>query len=125
MLCAVILEFKPAGRDFQIDALQDVLDLQIGSDHSMEALQAYCSQLDALMLRCMGEQPSVDMLTQKFYEQVRELSPIARDIEDYDRMMDDSPNCCYSWLRIACDRALDRWKTVQHRIVYTAPLHKS
>ncbi len=45
-LCAVFREFKPAGRDFKAGALQDVYDLQI-ANHSMEALQAYCSQLDA------------------------------------------------------------------------------
>eukprot|EP00972_Heterocapsa_arctica_P012990 1908509-Heterocapsa_arctica.AAC.1 len=56
-LCAVFREFKPTGRDFSCDALMDVYDLQI-ANHSMEALRAYCSTLDALILRCRAEQPS-------------------------------------------------------------------
>eukprot|EP00972_Heterocapsa_arctica_P047055 6942883-Heterocapsa_arctica.AAC.1 len=48
-LCAVYLEFKPQGRNFKCDALTDVYDLRI-ANQSMEALQAYCSTLDALIL---------------------------------------------------------------------------
>eukprot|EP00972_Heterocapsa_arctica_P012404 1821321-Heterocapsa_arctica.AAC.1 len=66
-LCAVYREFKPTGRDFGSDALTDVYDLLI-ANRSMEALQAYCSTLDALILRC-PEQPSEDHLCTKFYAQ--------------------------------------------------------
>ncbi len=120
-LCAVFRAFNPTGRDFKADALQDVYDLQI-ANHSMEALQAYCSQLDALVLRCTGEQPSVDSMTNKFYEQVKGLPPILRDIQDCDRMQDDDADRTYSWLRRACDRTLDRWKAAAHRTVYAASL---
>eukprot|EP00972_Heterocapsa_arctica_P036789 5415887-Heterocapsa_arctica.AAC.1 len=75
----------------------------------MEALQAYCSTLDALRLRCM-EQPSEDRLCYTFYAQVKSIDPISPDIHVFDRMCDDQPNRCYRWLRAAVDGALDRWR---------------
>eukprot|EP00972_Heterocapsa_arctica_P074832 11042275-Heterocapsa_arctica.AAC.1 len=49
-LCAVYGELKPTGRDFDSVALSDVYDLLIANQF-MEALQAYCSTLDALIQR--------------------------------------------------------------------------
>eukprot|EP00972_Heterocapsa_arctica_P053490 7878181-Heterocapsa_arctica.AAC.1 len=62
--------------------------------NSMEALQAYCSTLDALVLRC-AEQPSDEMLCSKFYAEVKDVDNISFDIEGYDRMSSDEPNRCY------------------------------
>eukprot|EP00972_Heterocapsa_arctica_P060378 8904508-Heterocapsa_arctica.AAC.1 len=84
----------------------------------MEALQAYCSTLDALILRCHGEQPSADHLCNKFYAQIKNIDQLARDIHVYDRMCDDEPDRSYRWLRAAADGALDRWRAVEHRTIY-------
>eukprot|EP00972_Heterocapsa_arctica_P093946 13856153-Heterocapsa_arctica.AAC.1 len=66
----------------------------------MEALQAYCSTLDALIQRC-PEQPSQDHLCNKFFAQVHKVDAISPDIHVYNRMTDDEPNRCYRWLRAA------------------------
>eukprot|EP00972_Heterocapsa_arctica_P082656 12179242-Heterocapsa_arctica.AAC.1 len=67
----------------------------------MEALQAYCSTLDALVLRCHAEQPSDEKLCSKFYAQVKDIDDISFDIGGYDQMSSDEPNRCYRWLRVA------------------------
>eukprot|EP00972_Heterocapsa_arctica_P042529 6268518-Heterocapsa_arctica.AAC.1 len=87
----------------------DVYDLQLAGN-SMEALQAYCSTLDALVLRCLKEQPSEDQMCSKFHAQVKDIGQISCDIQVYDRMSDDEPDRCYRWLRAAVDGALDRWR---------------
>eukprot|EP00972_Heterocapsa_arctica_P055936 8250386-Heterocapsa_arctica.AAC.1 len=71
----------------------------------MASLEFYLTQIDRLMLRCV-EQPTNDVMTVKFYDQVRHFNAIRRDIEDYDRMVDSDPNRSYAWLRSACNRAL-------------------
>eukprot|EP00972_Heterocapsa_arctica_P082076 12096448-Heterocapsa_arctica.AAC.1 len=92
------------------------------ANNSLEALQAYCSTLDALVLRCHAEQPSEDQLRNKFYAQVKGVDAISCDIGGYDRMSDDEPNRCYRWLREAVDRAQDRWRAASHRTIYVASL---
>eukprot|EP00972_Heterocapsa_arctica_P041616 6135820-Heterocapsa_arctica.AAC.1 len=77
--------------------------------NSMEALQAYCSTPDALVLRCHAEQPSEYQLCNNFYAQVENVDMISCDIGGYDRMCDEEPNRCYRWLREAVDRALLGW----------------
>eukprot|EP00972_Heterocapsa_arctica_P085387 12584494-Heterocapsa_arctica.AAC.1 len=59
------------------------------ANNSMEALQAYCSTLDAFVLWCHAEQ-----LCNKFYAQVKDVDAISCDIGGYDRMCDDEPNRC-------------------------------
>eukprot|EP00972_Heterocapsa_arctica_P057116 8428300-Heterocapsa_arctica.AAC.1 len=49
MLCMIYREFEPNGRSFNTDSLQDVYDLKMSN--TMSGLEAYCSRLDALMLR--------------------------------------------------------------------------
>eukprot|EP00972_Heterocapsa_arctica_P059610 8791517-Heterocapsa_arctica.AAC.1 len=56
-LCAVFREFWPTGRNFTCDSLMDVYDHRI-TGSTLEDIQVYCSTLDALVLRCLGEQPS-------------------------------------------------------------------
>eukprot|EP00972_Heterocapsa_arctica_P095073 14021975-Heterocapsa_arctica.AAC.1 len=68
MLCLVHREFEPNGLNFETDTLQDIYDLKM-EPCNMEGLQVYCSQLDALMLRCTGEQPSPASMTCRFYRQ--------------------------------------------------------
>eukprot|EP00972_Heterocapsa_arctica_P051906 7634971-Heterocapsa_arctica.AAC.1 len=46
-LCAVFQEFRPSGRSYNCDSLMDVYDHSI-TENSLEALQTYCSTLDAL-----------------------------------------------------------------------------
>ncbi len=123
-LCAVFREFRPTGRNFTCDSLMDVYDHRI-SGSTLEDLQAYCSTLDALVLRCLGEQPSEEVLGCKFYNQVKGFSALSFDIEGYDRMRDDDPNRTYRWLRLAVDRVLDIWRADQHRLVYTASLRST
>eukprot|EP00972_Heterocapsa_arctica_P048369 7132386-Heterocapsa_arctica.AAC.1 len=62
------------------------------------------------------------MLCNKFYAQVKDIDAISVDIGEYDRMSDSEPNISYRWLRVAVDRALDRWRATQHRVIYTASL---
>eukprot|EP00972_Heterocapsa_arctica_P007508 1095340-Heterocapsa_arctica.AAC.1 len=71
MLCMLYREFEPNGRQFSTDSLQDVYDLKMSN--TLSGLEAYCSRLDALMLRCTGEQPSPDTLTCRFHRQVEHL----------------------------------------------------
>eukprot|EP00972_Heterocapsa_arctica_P012555 1844758-Heterocapsa_arctica.AAC.1 len=92
------------------------------TENSLEALQTYCSTLDALVLRCRGEQPSEEVMCCKFYAQVKDIGPLAFDIEGFDRMDNDDVNRTYGWLRAAVDRVLTNWRADQHRIVYSASL---
>eukprot|EP00972_Heterocapsa_arctica_P027910 4104595-Heterocapsa_arctica.AAC.1 len=73
------------------------------------------------MLKCV-ELPTADVMANKFYRQVKHFSAIQRDVEDYDRMTDDDPRRSYDWLRRACVRALDLWRTDGHRKEYVATL---
>eukprot|EP00972_Heterocapsa_arctica_P064712 9549239-Heterocapsa_arctica.AAC.1 len=67
------------------------------ANQSMEAMQAYCSTLDALIERS-PEQPSQVHLCAQLYAQVHKMDAIACDIHVYDRMNDDEPDRCYRWL---------------------------
>eukprot|EP00972_Heterocapsa_arctica_P034714 5109615-Heterocapsa_arctica.AAC.1 len=120
-LCEVFREFRPTGRTFNCDSLMDVYDHRI-TGNSLEALQAYCSTLDALVLRCHGEQPSEDMMCSKSLAQIQNVGAITFDIDGFNRMTNDDPNRCYRWLRVAVDRALDQWRAEQHRAIYSASL---
>eukprot|EP00972_Heterocapsa_arctica_P079748 11750332-Heterocapsa_arctica.AAC.1 len=94
-------EFEPSGRQYNTDSLQDVYDLTM--INTLPGLEAFLSQLDALLLRCVGEQPSLDMMTCRFHRQIEKLPVLNRDMEDYSRMRDDDPNRSYEWLRLRCN----------------------
>eukprot|EP00972_Heterocapsa_arctica_P048482 7146270-Heterocapsa_arctica.AAC.1 len=66
MLCMMFRYFEPNGRQFNTDSLQDIYDLKIPSQ-TLAGLDSYLSQLDGLMLRCTGEQPSPDTMTCRFH----------------------------------------------------------
>eukprot|EP00972_Heterocapsa_arctica_P050479 7422705-Heterocapsa_arctica.AAC.1 len=88
----------------------------------MPGLEHYLPTIDTLWLRCV-ELPTNDSMTVYFYDQVKLYSCIRRDIEDYDRMDDDDANRSYQWLRRACNRALDLWRTDGHRKSYLGALN--
>jgi hypothetical protein len=98
--------------------MSDVYDLKMAN--SMPGLEAYLSRLDTALLRCTGEQPSGDQMTQIIFLNVQHLPEIRRDIEDYQHFDDSHPNRSYSWLRIACERALGQWRSTRHRADYVA-----
>eukprot|EP00972_Heterocapsa_arctica_P085498 12600495-Heterocapsa_arctica.AAC.1 len=74
------------------------------------------------MLRCTGEQPSPDTLTCRFHRQIEHLPDLLRDMQDYNRMLDDNPNSCYEWLQFRCNAALELWRASGHRRDYAATL---
>eukprot|EP00972_Heterocapsa_arctica_P036496 5371022-Heterocapsa_arctica.AAC.1 len=83
MICKV---FEPSRRTHNTNAITDLYDLKC---HQSMAGAEHSGSIDHLWLQCVG-QPSVDVMTNKFYWQVYKLPEIAFDIANYDRMNDFS-----------------------------------
>ena len=121
MLCVFFRHYEPNRRQFDTDALQDLYDLTIKGGN-LEALERYTGQLDALRLRCTGEQMSAAILCCRFHRQIEHIPDLLRDMQDYSRMDDDDPRRTYEWLRMRCDKALEAYRAKSHRIAFVKSL---
>jgi hypothetical protein len=121
MLCMFFRHYEPNGRQFDTDALQDLYDLTIKGGN-LEALERYTGQLDALRLRCTGEQMSAAILCCRFHRQIEHIPDLLRDMQDYARMDDDDPRRTYEWLRLRCDKALEAHRASSHRVAFVKSL---